>query len=153
MTTYFELPLWIDFDDIINRAAYFKDDLEQFDADIQDSILQWVHDQLYLPADAGVSIKFKDDTLGGSPGSSQFPLAQLRQLQIALGAWGAAFTVDNPAGTGSLSSVSIDAFSTGNTMSKNNSTADDLNNANQYGTQAYQIWSQRPQTRFMVGNG
>jgi hypothetical protein len=150
MTTYFDLPLWIDWDDIMNRAAYFKDDLNQFDSDMQDAILMWVHDQLYLEADKGVPIKFKDNSMGGSPGSSQFKLALLRQLQIALGAWAAAFTIDNPAGTGSLSGVSIDAFSTSNTMSKNNSTFDDLNNANQYGTQAYQIWSQRFATRFMV---
>jgi hypothetical protein len=152
MTTYFDLPLWIDWSDIENRAAYFKDDLQALDQDIKDSILQWVHDQLYLSADEGTNIKFKDNTLGGSPGSSQFPLAQLRQLQIALGAWGASFTIDNPAGTGSLAGVGIDSFQISMTMAKNNSTATDLNNANQYGTQAYQIWSQRPQTRLMVGN-
>jgi hypothetical protein len=150
MTTYFDLPLWIDFDDIMNRAAYFKDDLSKFDSDIQDAILQWVHDQLYLPADAGVPIVFKDNSTGGSPGSSQFPLALLRQLQISLGAWAAAFTIDNPAGTGSLSGVSIDAFSVSNTMAKNNATAEDLINANQYGSQAYAIWSQRPQTRIFI---
>lgn len=153
MSTYFDLPLWIDFSDIINRAAYFKNDLSQFDSDIQDSILQWVHDQLYLEADITTSITFKDGSTGGSPGSSQFPLAQLRQLQVSLGAWGAAATIDNPAGTGSLSGVSIDAFSVSNTMAKNNSEAKDLMNFNQYGSQAFAIWSQRPQTRFMVGNG
>jgi len=151
MTTYFDLPLWIDFNDVMNRAAYFKDDISKFDSDIQDAILQWVHDQLYLPADASTAIVFKDGSTGGSPGSSQFPLAQLRQLQIALGAWGAAATIDNPAGTGSLSGVSIDAFSISNTMAKNNSEAKDLMNFNQYGSQAYAIWSQRPATRLMVG--
>ncbi len=150
MTTYFELPLWIDWSDIVNRANYFEDELNAMDPDVQDAILQWVHDQLYLPADSGVSITFKDSTTGGSPGSSQFDLTQLRQLQIALGAWGAAFTIDNPAGTGSLSGVSIDAFSISNTMAKNNSTAEDLNNANQYGTQAFQIWSQRFTSRMMI---
>ncbi len=150
MTTYFELPLWIDWSDIVNRANYFEDELNAMDPDVQDSILQWVHDQLYLQADNGVSITFKDNTTGGSPGSSQFDLTQLRQIQIALGAWGAAFTIDNPAGTGSLSGVSIDAFSISNTMAKNNSTAEDLNNANQYGTQAFQIWSQRFTSRMMI---
>jgi hypothetical protein len=150
MATYFDLPLWIEWSDIVNRAYYFKDELDAFDEELQDSVLQWVHDQLYLEADKGVSIIFKDGSSGGSPGSSQFPLALLRQLQIALGAWGAAFTIDNPAGTGSLSGVSIDAFSISNTMAKNNSTAEDLNNANQYGTQAFQIWSQRFGTRMMI---
>jgi len=151
MTTYFDLPLWIDWDDILNRAAYFKNDLNRFDQEMQDAILMWVHDQLYLVADEGVPITFKNGLKGGSPGSSQFPLALLRQIQTALGAWGAAATIDNPAGTGSLSGVSIDAFSVSNTMAKNNSESKDLNNFNQYGTQAYQIWSQRPATRFMVG--
>jgi len=150
MTTYFELPLWIEWEDVILRAEYFRSDLEAFTQNAQDSVLQWVHDQLFLEADRGVSIVFKDSTTGGSPGSSQFDLSLLRQLQIAIGAWGAAFTIDNPAGTGSLSGVSIDSFSTSNTMAKNNSTADDLNNANQYGTQAYQIWSQRTNTRMMI---
>jgi len=150
MTTYFLLPLWIDWSDIVNRAHYFKSELDNFDQNLKDSVLQWVHDQLYLPADAGVSITFKDETTGGSPGSSQFDITQLRQIQIALGAWGAAFTVDNPAGTGSLSGVSINSFSISNTMAKNNSTAEDLNNANQYGTQAFQIWSQRFTSRMMI---
>lgn len=150
MTTYFELPLWIDWTDVVNRASYFKTELNAMDPDIQDSVLQWVHDQLYLSADANVSITFKDSTTGGSPGSSQFDITQLRQIQIALGAWGAAFTIDNPAGTGSLSGVSIDAFSISNTMAKNNSTAEDLDNANQYGTQAAQIWGQRFTSRMMI---
>lgn len=150
MTTYFELPLWIDWDDIQNRAEYFRSDLELFSQESQDSVLQWVHDQLFLEADRGVSITFKDLSTGGSPGSSQFDITLLRQLQISLGAWAAAFTIDNPAGTGSLSGVSIDSFSVSNTMAKNNSTAQDLNNANQYGTQAFQIWSQRPTTRMMI---
>ncbi len=159
MATYFELPLWIDFDDIMNRAAYFKDDIAQFDSDIQDSILQWVHDQLFLSADSGVPIKFKTGPNGGSPGSSQFSglgwdlatrTAAIRQLQVNAGAWAAAFTIDNPAGTGSLSGVSIDAFSVSNTMAKNNATADDLANANQYGSQMMYWWNQRPQIKFMV---
>jgi len=150
MTTYFELPLWIEWQDIVNRALYFKSDLDRMEPDQQDSVLQWVHDFLYLEADAGVSIVFKDGSTGGSPGSSQFPLALLRQLQIAIGAWAAAFTIDNAAGTGSLSGVSIDSFSISNTMAKNNSTAEDLMNANQYGTQAFHILQQRPQTRMMI---
>lgn len=158
MTTYFELDLWIDWDDIMNRAAYFKDDLLLFDADMQDAILQWVHDYLFLEADRNVSIKFKDTTTGGSPGSSQFSRAAstaerttwIRQLQVALGAWAAAATIDNPAGTGSLSGVSIDAFSASNTMAKNNATAQDLLNFNQYGSQAYAILSQRPESVMFI---
>ncbi|MCK5601214.1 hypothetical protein KAR91_05075 [Candidatus Pacearchaeota archaeon] len=160
MTTYFELPLWIDFDDILNRAAYFKDDLNQFDNDMQDSILQWVHDELFLSSDSSVNIKFKNNTFGGSPGSSMFSANSwdtaklttiVRQLQINAGAWAAAFTIDNPAGTGSLSGVSIDAFSVSNTMAKNNATAKDLANANQYGTQMQMLLNQRFNSRFMVG--
>lgn len=150
MTTYFELDLWIDWDDIVNRAAYFKDDLSKFDSDIQDAILQWVHDNLFLETDRSTPIKFKDDSTGGSPGSSQFPESAIaerttfiRQLQVATGAWAAAATIDNPAGTGSLSGVSIDSFSTSNTMAKNNATAEDLMNFNQYGSQAFAIWNQR----------
>ena len=152
MTTYFELPLWIDWNDILNRAAYFKNSLNQFDSDMQDAILQWVHDELYLSADSSVNIKFKDNIFGGSPGSSQFSrnnwdtptiTAAVRQCQVNLGAWGAAATIDNPAGTGSLSSVSIDAFSTSNTMAKNNATADDLINFNQYGSAFMRFWNQR----------
>ena len=158
MTTYYELPLWIDFDDVVNRAAYFKSDISQFDQDIQDAILQWVHDQLFLSADSGAPITFKDASTGGSPGSSQFPqwsggelTVAVRQLQTNEGAWAAAFTIDNPAGTGSLSGVSIDAFSISNTMAKNNATAKDLSNANQYGTQMQYWWNQRYASRFMVG--
>lgn len=150
MTTYFELPLWIDWADVVNRADYFRTELEAMDPDVQDAILQWVHDELYLAADNNVSITFKDNTTGGTPGSSQFDITQIRRIQPALGAWAAAFTIDNPAGTGSLSGVSIDAFSISNTMAKNNSTAMDLNNANQYGTQAFQIWSQRFTSRMMI---
>lgn len=157
MTTYFELPLWIDWDDIMNRAAYFKDDIETFDQDMQDAILQWVHDQLFLELDRSNNIKFKDNSVGGSPGSSQFPrspvaerTSYIRQLQVATGAWAAAASIDNPAGTGSLSGVSIDAFSTSNTMAKNNATAEDLMNFNQFGSQAFSIWSQRAETRIMV---
>ena len=160
MTTYFSLPLWIDWDDVLNRAAYFKNDLNTFDSDTQDAILQWVHDQLFLSPDSGSTITFKNLSVGGSPGSSQFTglnwdlaerSAAVRQLQINAGAWAAAFTIDNPTGTGSLSGVSIDAFSVTNTMAKNNATAKDLANANQYGTQMMYWWNQRPQTRFMVG--
>ncbi len=157
MTTYFELPLWIDWDDIMNRAAYFKDDLDLFDAAMQDAILQWVHDKLFLEADRSTPIKFKNDSTGGSPGSSQFPRSSvaerttwIRQLQVATGAWAAAATIDNPAGTGSLSGVSIDAFSVSNTMAKNNATAADLMNFNQYGSQAYDIWSQRAESIMMI---
>lgn len=157
MTLYLELPLWINWDDIMNRAAYFKDDIETFDKDVQNAILQWVHDQLFLEADRNTPIKFKDDTTGGSPGSSQFsrsPIAErttwIRQLQVATGAWGTAASIDNPAGTGSLSSASIDAFSVSNTMAKNNATARDLMNFNQYGSQAYAIWLQRPETVMMI---
>lgn len=157
MTTYFELPLWIDWEDVKNRADYFRPDLESFSQELQDSVLQWVHDDLFLDADRNNSITFKDSSTGGSPGSSQFsrsPIAErtayVRQLQIATAAWGAAFTIDNPAGTGSLAGVSIDAFSVANTMAKNNATADDLMNANQYGSQAYHIWSQRFATRLMI---
>lgn len=158
MTTYFELPLWIDWNDVLNRAAYFKNDLNQFDQSLQDAILQWVHDLLFLSSDSGVTIKFKDSTTGGSPGSSQYTewdlttrTVAVRQLQTNAGAWAAAFTIDNPAGTGSLSGVSIDAFSISNTMAKNNATAQDLQNANQYGTMMQYWWNQRPQSRFMVG--
>ncbi len=159
MATYFELPLWIDFDDIMNRADYFREDLEEMSSDTQDGILQWVHDQLYLTADEGVSITFKDGTSGGSPGSSQFSMngwtqaeitVAIRNMQTNIGAWGASFTIDNPAGTGSLSGVSIDAFSVTNTMAKNNATADDLANANQYGTQAFWWWNQRVGTKIMI---
>lgn len=157
MTLYLELPLWINWDDIMNRAAYFKDDLDTFDSDVQDAILQWVHDYLFLESDRSTPIKFKDTTTGGSPGSSQIingsqseRTAWVRQMQTAVGAWAAAFTIDNPAGTGSLSGVSIDSFSTSNTMAKNNSTAEDLNNANQYGTQAAQLWKQRHNTIMMT---
>ena len=160
MTTYFELPLWINWDDILNRAAYFKNSLNQFDSDVQDAILQWVHDELYLSGDSSVNIKFKDGSFGGSPGSSMFSAngwntAKLttivRQLQVNAGAWAASFTIDNPAGTGSLSGVSIDAFSVSNTMAKNNATADDLANANQYGTKMQELLNQRFNSRFMVG--
>ena len=160
MATYFELDLWIDFDDILNRAAYFKNSLNQFDPDMQDAILQWVHDELFLSSDISVNIKFKDDSLGGSPGSSMFSANSwdtaklttiVRQLQVNAGAWAAAFTIDNPAGTGSLSGVSIDAFSVSNTMAKNNATADDLANANQYGTKMQEILNQRFNTRLFVG--
>jgi hypothetical protein len=160
MTTYFELPLWIDWDDILNRAAYFKNSLNQFDSDMQDGILMWVHDELFLSSDSSVDIKFKDNSLSGSPGSSMFSANSwdtaklttiVRQLQVNAGAWAAAFTIDNPAGTGSLSGVSIDAFSVSNTMAKNNATAKDLSNANQYGTKMQQLLDQRFNTRFLVG--
>jgi hypothetical protein len=160
MTTYFELPLWIDFDDIMNRAAYFKPSLARFDQDIQDSILQWVHDELYLSADHSVKIKLKDNSLSGSPGSSQFArngwdintiTATIRGLQTNLGAWAAAATIDNPAGTGSLSGVSIDAFSVSNTMAKNNATAEDIINFNQYGSAAMRFWNQRFGNHLMIG--
>jgi hypothetical protein len=160
MTTYFELPLWIDFNDIMNRAAYFKTSLARFDQDIQDAILQWVHDELYLSADSSVNIKFKDGSFGGSPGSSQFSrnnwdtntiTATVRGLQINLGAWAAAATIDNPAGTGSLSGVSIDAFSVSNTMAKNNATAEDIINFNQYGSAAMRFWNQRFGNHILIG--
>ncbi len=109
----------------MNRAAYFKNDLVTFDSDMQDAILQWVHDKLFMSADSSVNVKFKDTTFGGSPGSSQYSknnwdvhetTVAVRQLQVNTGAWAAAFTIDNPAGTGSLSGVSIDSFSISNTM-------------------------------------
>lgn len=157
MALYLELDLWIDWNDIMNRAAYFKDDIGTFDKDVQDAILQWVHDQLFLEADRNVPIKFKSGSTGGSPGSSQFsgsPIAErttyIRQLQVSTGAWAAAASIDNPAGTGSLSGVSIDAFSVSNTMAKNNATAKDLQNFNQYGSQAYAIWLQRQETIMMI---
>ena len=139
MTTSFILPLLITFDDIKVRASGVIG-ISNFTQDQQDATLQFVHDWLYIDS----------DTI--TPGRSQdiqYP-GMVRQLQIALGAWHATFIIDQPAGTGSLSGVSIDAFSVSNTMAKNNSTATDLLNANQFGTEAYEILSQRPQTRLMI---
>lgn len=138
MSTSFILPLLITFDDIKVRASGIIQ-LASFTPDQEDATLQFVHDWLYISRDSA------------TPGDSQnLTIGQVRQLQIALGAWHAAFITDTPAGTGSLSGVSIDAFSISNTMAKNNSTATDLLNANQYGTEVYEILSQRPETRLMI---
>jgi len=138
MATSFILPLLITFDDIKVRASGVLQ-IANFSQAQQDSTLQFVHDWLYIPGDTSTPGDAQDLTIG-----------LVRQLQIAIGAWHAAFITDTPAGTGSLSGVSIDAFSVSNTMAKNNSTATDLLNANQYGTEAYEIMSQRPQTRIMI---
>jgi|GEM_PF-5921329 len=145
-----ELPLLITWDDILARAVGIKDDLEEFTKAEKDAVLQWVHDELYIEADKNTRVKFPDGSMSGSPGSSQFKLADLRRLQINLGAWAAAFSSDNPAGTGSLSNVSIDAFSTSNTMAKNNATAPDLKNANQYGSVVTNILNQRPTVHMLI---
>lgn len=160
MTTYFELPLWIDWDDIKNRAIYFLADLQSFTQEQQDAVLQQVYDKLFMSADRANNVKFKDGSFGGSPGSSQFArngwtvaetTSAIRQMQTNTGAWAASFAIDNPAGTGSLSGVSIDSFSVSQTMAKNNATADDLQNANQYGTEAAWWWNQRFGTHLMIG--
>lgn len=131
-------PLLITFDDIKNRAIGVSQ-LGFLTTDQQDSILQFIYDWLYLPADQN------------TPGDSQnLTTGQVRQLQINLGAWYGSFIVDTPAGTGSLAGVSIDAFNISNTMAKNNSTATDLLNANQFGTMVYELLSQRPETRIMI---
>lgn len=138
MTTDFELNLLITFDDIISRAYDLKDELEDLPGSVKDSILQYVHDFCYLTGDQS------------TPGDSLLDVRLVKQLQVNIGAWYASFVIDNPAGTGSLSSVSIDSFSVGNTMAKNNATADDLLNANQYGTAAYWIMQQVPQRIMMI---
>ncbi|MBU2648518.1 hypothetical protein KKI24_27675 [bacterium] len=138
MTTDFTLNLLITFKDIQARAIDLRDELEDLDSSQRDSILQFVHDFCYLPSDSS------------TPGDSLCPANLIKQLQINVGAWYASFAMDNPAGTGSLSSVSIDSFSVSNTMAKNNATADDLINANQYGTMVYWIMSQVPQRYMMI---
>ena len=139
MATTFILPLLITFDDIKVRASEVIQ-ISGFTQGQQDATLQFVHDWLYLNA---------DNVTPGDSQNIQYP-GMVRQLQIVIGAWHAAFIIDTPAGTGSLSGVSIDAFSVSNTMAKNNSTATDLLNANQFGTEVYEILSQRPETRLMI---
>lgn len=150
MTTYFEADLLIQWSDIEARAKGIIDDLDDMEQSEKDSVLQWVHDELFLEADKGVKVRFPDGSMKATPGSSQFKLSELRRLQVNLGAWAASFSVDNPAGTGSLSGVSIGSFSISNTMAKNNATADDLKNANQFGSVVTNILRQRPRVHMMI---
>ena len=133
-------PLLITFDNIRDRAFYLRNRLDSLTEDEKNSVLQFVHDWLFISSD--------QDT----PGDSQLGLTMgdIRILQTNLGAWYVAFSFDNPAGTGSLSSVSINSFSVTNTLAKNNAQARDLLNANQYGTQAYEILTWRHQTVMMI---
>jgi len=150
MTTDFELPLLITWDDILSRAYGIREDFEDFEQSDKDAVLQWVHDELYVDADKNTKVKFPDGVKRATPGSSQYALTEIRRLQINLGAWAAAFSVDNPAGTGSLASVSIESFSTTNTMAKNNAPFDDLKNANQFGTVVTDIMRQRPTVHMLI---
>ena len=138
MATDFDLPLLITFVDIERRAKFLAPDFEDMNDDEKDAILQFVHDFLILDADVA------------TPGDSLYGIRHLKQLQTALGAWYASFTIDTPAGTGSQAQVEIDSFTVKNTMAKNNSTAKDLMNANQYGTEAYHLMNQIPRRHMMV---
>ena len=138
MATDFDLPLLITFVDIERRAKFLAPDFAEMDSDQKDSVLQFVHDFLLLERDTG------------TPGDSLYGIRHLKQLQTALGAWYASFTIDTPAGTGSQASVEIDSFVVKNTMAKNNAVAKDLMNANQYGTEAYHLMNQIPKRHMMV---
>lgn len=138
MTTNFILPLLIKFDDIKNRAYGISQKLDLLSSDQKDSILQFTHDFIYINADTR------------TPGDSSYPAQLVFQLQVNVGAWYASFAIDNPAGTGSLSNVTIDSFSVSNTMAKNNAVSDDLLNANQYGSMVQWIMLQRPQALIMI---
>jgi len=139
MATDFELPLLITFQDVLNRAGTTKDALEELSNDERDSILQSVHDFLLLPADSSTPF---------DSGLQSIRLVKQLQLHIALHV--AVLALDNPAGTGSLSSVSIDSFSVGNTMAKNNSPFNDWLNMTQYGSVAWRILMNRPQRVMMI---
>ena len=123
MALILEKDLLVDFEylkaagiGIVRKFDKLKDERSQ------EVILQTIHDLLLVDGDK----EFVMD--------SQFKTHVCRQLHQYFGLHIIALNTDTSAGTGSLSSQSIDSFSQTNTMAKNNSPFDDWLNMTQYGT-------------------
>ena len=129
------LPLLITWTNIERRIKGASQNFcSNFDKDDQDEVLEYVHNHLRMSADSA------------TPGDSLFPTEEwkVKQLQIACGAALAALMVDNPAGTGSLSSVSIGDISQSNTMAWNNAAQNEFWLGTQYAREFHAIMMSAP---------
>ena len=129
------LPLLVSWSDIEVRINGAKSNFcDSFGEDEQEAILEYTHNHLRLTADTA------------TPGDSLFPFEEwkVKQMQLSLGAYLAVLVVDNPAGTGSLASVSIDGISQSNTMAWNNAAQNEFWLGTQYAKEFHAIYVSSP---------
>ena len=141
MALVLEKLLLINFDDLVANGLGVSNQLDLFDTGAKkDAVLQAIHDILVLPQADKIYCM-----------DSRFPDYICRQLHIKAGLHIAVSNSDTSAGTGSVSSQTIDSFSQSNTMAKNNAKEDDWWNMTQFGTAYLNIIRDNdPKVTFMI---